>query len=463
MSKFEIAKQVKQLIVTVVILATAMFISTLQVAAQTLEDLFTQRAKFVVEDNRDQNFMRFLSTFKVGNELFAYYISYTNGKHTVSLAKSFDGGANFVDYGLVLNAGERGWDDGMRSFPGVWRDGGMWYMVYEGSGSGSPGDIGLATSSDGIIWAVDPQPILTHQHSGWERQNIGTPSLWKEGSTWYLFYHGYGASSDGTDDVQIGAAFGTDIRHLQRYSGNPILRTSRSGFDSGTLGKRSIIRENGWYYMVYEVSTEISGGSYGNSRWSSGVARGRSLFGPWEKYPVPALPVTNQGFGYDGPEWIRTPDGKLHLCFRNSRNGTGRATLIYDTSALTFQAESHLQHLIGRKEADGWSATTRDDSSGFLAYGPYTTLIPAGQRVATFRLLIDNNSANNDRVVTLDIYDATAKHVLAQRDINRRDFLNANQYQDFAVVFDSPSANRLEFRTYWHDRAYIRQDSVVIR
>ena len=42
MSKFEIAKQVKQLIVTVVILATAMFISTLQVAAQTLEDLFIQ-------------------------------------------------------------------------------------------------------------------------------------------------------------------------------------------------------------------------------------------------------------------------------------------------------------------------------------------------------------------------------------------------------------------------------------
>ena len=59
--------------------------------------------------------------------------------------------------------------------------------------------------------------------------------------------------------------------------------------------------------------------------------------------------------------------------------------------------------------ADGWSANTIDDNPGYLAYGPYTTAVAAGAHVALFRLLVDNHTANNAPIVTLDVVDATER------------------------------------------------------
>ena len=36
-------------------------------------------------------------------------------------------------------------------------------------------------------------------------------------------------------------------------------------------------------------------------------------------------------------------------------------------------------------------------------------------------------------------------------------------YADFALQFDNPVGHRLEFRTYFMDIAYVRQDAVVVR
>ena len=81
---------------------------------------------------------------------------------------------------------------------------------------------------------------------------IGTPSLFKEGNTWYLFYHGYDL-----DDCQIGVATGEDLLNLTHYSTTaPRVPTSASDWDCGTAGKRSIVKEGRYYYMVYEGSTD---------------------------------------------------------------------------------------------------------------------------------------------------------------------------------------------------------------
>lgn len=145
----------------------------------------------------------------------------------------------------------------------------------------------------------------------------------------YLFYHGFGESWEGgsPDDCQVGVATGTDLRAMRRYQGNPILRTGPRGtWDSGTIGKRDIIRgPDGWYYMVYEGSTDQP---YPTARWSSGLARSSKLLS-WEKFPGnPILPTTDGSFGYDGPDWVRTYDGRLHIYFRHPNGATYRATLI---------------------------------------------------------------------------------------------------------------------------------------
>jgi hypothetical protein len=144
-----------------------------------------------------------------------------------------------------------------------------------------------------------------------------------------------------------------------------------------------------------------------------------------------------------------------------SCGGTGRCAF----DGLTFEAEgAGMGHLVGRAEADGWSANTAADGRGHLLYGPYTTAVPSGSRSAAFRMMVDNNSADSLVVVTLDVFDATAVRVLGERDVRRTEFTGTMSYQDFAVPFTAPGgADELEFRVYWNDYSYVRIDRVTVR
>jgi hypothetical protein len=216
---------------------------------------------------------------------------------------------DWIDEGRVLDVGAPGaWDERVATFPGIWKDGEMWYLVYEGAADDvgfSPGDIGLATSADGIRFTKHPgNPILRHEKTGWERVNIGTPSLYKEGDTWHLFYHGYDSKV-----CQIGVASGRSLTELVKSSANPTVPNSgeASAWDAGATGKRSAIAKEGeFYYFAFEGSTPPTGE---RARWSCGMARSRALTSVWSKCPLnPMIPVTPGHFGYDAPEMLRHND-----------------------------------------------------------------------------------------------------------------------------------------------------------
>ena len=215
------------------------------------------------------------------------------------------------------------WDDRLASFPGALRVGGTWYLAYEGAGLSSswPGDLGLVTSTDPKSFVRSSAgPFLSHLTSGWEKANIGTPSLHAEAGQLYLFYHGF----DGTD-VQIGVASFTPGAAPVRSAANPILKTSSDGWDSGTVGKRSqVLKEGAYYYLAYEGSTEQP---FDKANWSSGLARSTALLSGWQKCPHnPVLPVTSGGFGNDGPELLRW-DERIYLYVRQGPNATDRYVL----------------------------------------------------------------------------------------------------------------------------------------
>lgn len=215
------------------------------------------------------------------------------------------------------------WDDRLASFPGVVRSGATWYLAYEGAGLSAsyPGDVGLVSSSDPAKFLrSSATPFLTHLTTGWEKANIGTPSLYVEGGTIYLFYHGF----DGTD-VQIGVASFAPGGAPVRSPSNPILKTSASGWDSGTVGKRSqILKEGAYYYLAYEGSTDHP---FDKANWSSGLARSTTLLSGWQKSPVnPVLPVNVGSFGNDGPELLRR-DERIYMYVRQGPNATDRYVL----------------------------------------------------------------------------------------------------------------------------------------
>lgn len=124
---------------------------------------------------------------------------------------------------------------------------------------------------------------------------------------------------------------------------------------------------------------------------------------------------------------------------------------------------SSFSHNVGRVASGCCEANTAKDKPGHLAYGPYVTGISTGSKVASFRLKIDNNTAENYNVATIDVYDATTGKALASRTITRMEFVAANTYQEFQLGFTNPnSTHKLEFRVYYCGNSALSFDRVTI-
>jgi hypothetical protein len=130
----------------------------------------------------------------------------------------------------------------------------------------------------------------------------------------------------------------------------------------------------------------------------------------------------------------------------------------------TYDAIHDLSHLIGRVDGDGWSASTGSDSASYLVYGPYATDWGNAAAQVVIYLLVDNNSANNDVVATLDINDATISQVVASRPIHRGELRAPLQYQRFSLNVDlaNRGGHKMESRLYWNKTSYVRVKNVIV-
>lgn len=128
-----------------------------------------------------------------------------------------------------------------------------------------------------------------------------------------------------------------------------------------------------------------------------------------------------------------------------------------------YEAETHLNHGVGRAEADGWAANVLDEP-GHLIFGPYASDWGDRSITATFRIMIDVVNMSAEEVVTIDIFDATAQEVLASTPLTRSQFNAALAYQDFELNADLSGRldHQFETRVFWHDISYVRVDRVMV-
>ena len=69
------------------------------------------------------------------------------------------------------------------------------------------------------------------------------------------------------------------------------------------------MKEGEFYYFAFEGRTPLPDST---ARWSSGLARSKSLTSGWAKCPLnPLIPTTPGHFGYDAPELLRHRDAWL--------------------------------------------------------------------------------------------------------------------------------------------------------
>lgn len=456
--------------------AAVLFASPLAgAAAPTPGDLIDNNLAFLKLDKTNTHLgdsfnMHFIAPLQVNGKYWTYYIKGFNGHLGIGLALS-DDGIQFTDQGMVLSVGSVGAvDSNYASFPGVWYENGTFYLVYEAAGDGAKGyngDIGLATSTDGKNF-VKQGIILWHNTSGWESVNIGTPSLYKENGVWYLHYHGYDGNT-----CQIGLASGTDLMHLTKSSANPIIKSVPGSPQAGTAGRRGIVKSGSRYYMAYEVSgPKLPGvGSFQGAAWSTSLASSSDLVN-WTGFSQNAvLPQTvpADGFGNDGPTFMNV-GGANYIYYRVSgASPVTRRALIANESYGGFDISwtmsgQYIGHNIGRPDGDGWSANMSQDAPNYLQYGPYYPSLPAGDHIATWSFMIDNNTANDDAMMRLEVVDVDSNFaVLAQRNVTRKQWKATGRYEYFSVPFrtDATQLNhRLELRAYWYGRAFIREGKV---
>ena len=200
----------------------------------------------------------------------------------------------------------------------------MWY------GGGSFGQIGYATSPDGINWTRNPNnPVLNPGAPGsWDDQAVQQPVVLLDGDTLRMWYHG----TRDFNIFKIGYATSLDGVVWTKNADNPVLEVGGlSEWDSRTTWSPFVIKKDTMFQMWYTGSSDGQRGSIGYATSIDGVT--------WTKFN--SNPVL--GFGNPG-EWdidgIGSPtlvfnDPTYHIWYFGVNNnifGTGYATSTVTTN-----------------------------------------------------------------------------------------------------------------------------------
>ena len=119
-----------------------------------------------------------------------------------------------------------------------------------------------------------------------------------------------------------------------------------------------------------------------------------------------------------------------------------------------------LRHETGHNDGDGWLCQTGIDAPNrFMIFGPYEPSLPVGPNTARFQMKIDNNTADDNPVVAIDVRDNVTGAILAAQTITRRQFSVASNWVTFSLPFTlAAGSHAIEFRVYWMGGAYIKVD-----
>lgn len=240
---------------------------------------------------------------------------------------------------VFTGTGSNTWDSLIRERGYILREGDNWYMWYTGYREKTDRHLGYAESKDGIHWERYPDnPIhstdwvedmnvlkdgdtyymfaegrddIAHLLTStdrihWMEQGAldirmvngdpiskgayGTPTVWKEQDTWYLFYE--------RGDLGIWLARSKDLKQWTNILDEPVIALGPEPYDKYAVALNQVIKYKGRYYGIYHAS------AFKDWReWSTCVAVSDDLI-HWKKYDK------NPVIGDDNSSGIWVNDGR---------------------------------------------------------------------------------------------------------------------------------------------------------
>lgn len=131
---------------------------------------------------------------------------------------------------------------------------GDWKMWFDALSSSSTWDsIGYGTSTDGLTWTNEGGVIGKGSSGAWDGNAVHHPVCIKYNGTYYLYYSGSKDTSNGNGVVgEIGLATSTDGLTFTKEASNPVLNRGAYGsWDGGYLRPSAPQLINGIWYMWY--------------------------------------------------------------------------------------------------------------------------------------------------------------------------------------------------------------------
>lgn len=169
---------------------------------------------------------------------------------------------------------------------------GTYHMVAEGRDDVAH----LLTSTDRVRWREHgPLDIRYTTGRPLTKGPYGTPTLWREGDVWYLFYE--------RNDEAVWLATSRDLKRWTNVRDSPVLTKGPAAYDRYGLAVNQIIRYRGRYYAYYH------GTAYADWReWTTNVAVSTDLI-HWTKWSG------NPVVGPDHSSGILVHDGQRYRLY----------------------------------------------------------------------------------------------------------------------------------------------------
>jgi len=146
---------------------------------------------------------------------------------------------------------------------------GVYYLFAEGRY-----DIAhLLTATDGVRWeAQGSLAIRTRSGTPLSPGPYGTPTVWVENGTWYLFYE--------RGDEGVWLATSTDRRVWRNVEDTPVIARGPDAYDRHAVALNQVVRYRDRYYGVYHANSDPDW----KGPWTTCLAASDDLVS-WRKYP----------------------------------------------------------------------------------------------------------------------------------------------------------------------------------